>query len=218
MYVKTMPFYYNTLPKQENYDRKLSAFLLAESDTAPSPYALLEDERRIKSMENRKNNFTQAGKYCRFVVPRWEETMLRVEDADLFRKLAHRCLKRKGYALLVAADREEANPLAGKYKRDIHLVLTDIIMTRINSRQASKKTGNQQNHASGCNQSQDCSAYGIVALQTLSCLTAVHTLKPLHPFLGGKVALALLGQETGLNSYTVQLVDLRPHLICNLLF
>jgi two-component system, cell cycle sensor histidine kinase and response regulator CckA len=56
------------------------------------------------------------------------ETILLVEDEPQVRRVAQRMLQQHGYAVLTAADGEEALRLSRQNPRPIHLMLTDVIM------------------------------------------------------------------------------------------
>jgi two-component system cell cycle sensor histidine kinase/response regulator CckA len=62
------------------------------------------------------------------------ETVLVVEDDEQVRRLAIRSLKGYGYSVLAAANGEEAIEVAGKQSEPIHLLLTDVIMPGISSK------------------------------------------------------------------------------------
>ena len=64
--------------------------------------------------------------------PRGTETILLVEDEDEVRTLARRVLEDCGYRVLVAAGGVEALAVARRYEGRIDLLLTDIVMPRIN--------------------------------------------------------------------------------------
>ena len=55
-------------------------------------------------------------------------TILLVEDEDGVRRLMHRLLEREGYQLLSARNAEDAEQMAGVYRNDIHLLVTDVVM------------------------------------------------------------------------------------------
>jgi CheY-like chemotaxis protein len=60
------------------------------------------------------------------------ETVLVVEDEEGVRSLACHALREKGYRVLSAANGEEALFLFQRYPHPIHLLLTDVIMPRLN--------------------------------------------------------------------------------------
>jgi PAS domain S-box-containing protein len=62
------------------------------------------------------------------------ETVLVVEDDEQVRKFAVKSLKGYGYTVLFAANGEEAIDVAGRYSETIHLLLTDVIMPGMNSK------------------------------------------------------------------------------------
>ena len=59
------------------------------------------------------------------------ETILLVEDDRPIRRLVRRELEEQGYQLLEAGDGEEALNLAAGHGRDIDLLITDIVMPRM---------------------------------------------------------------------------------------
>ena len=67
------------------------------------------------------------------------ETILVVEDDARVRELVARSLATCGYHVLVAADGEEAWTLARQIEEKIHLLLTDVVMPRMNGRELSEK-------------------------------------------------------------------------------
>src|SRR5262249_9386744 len=68
-------------------------------------------------------------------VPRGSETVLLVEDEPAVRDLVRDFLRRNGYFVLVASAGDEALELAAKHRGTIHVVVTDVIMPRMNGRE-----------------------------------------------------------------------------------
>jgi two-component system, response regulator len=66
---------------------------------------------------------------------RGSETIFLVEDEAAVRVAAHRILERFGYHVIEAPDAEEALALAVKHSEPVHLLLTDIVMPRMNGRE-----------------------------------------------------------------------------------
>jgi two-component system, cell cycle sensor histidine kinase and response regulator CckA len=56
------------------------------------------------------------------------ETILVVEDEEALRAVARRALTEAGYTVLLAANGDEAVGLCTRYREDIHLLLTDVVM------------------------------------------------------------------------------------------
>lgn len=65
---------------------------------------------------------------------RGSETILIVEDEPALRGLARRILENAGYAVLEAANGDEALALVGSHAGPIHLMFTDVVMPRMNGR------------------------------------------------------------------------------------
>jgi PAS domain S-box-containing protein len=66
---------------------------------------------------------------------RGTETILIAEDEAALRELICQCLKRLGYTVLSARDGAEALEICERHPGPIHLVLTDIVMPRMNGLQ-----------------------------------------------------------------------------------
>ncbi len=67
------------------------------------------------------------------------ETILLVEDQPQVRELAHMVLAGKGYCVMVAATPEEAERACEQRDREIHLLLTDVIMPGVSGRELAKR-------------------------------------------------------------------------------
>ncbi len=67
-------------------------------------------------------------------LPTGTETVLLVEDELEILELARIILKKLGYNLLIAGMPSEALRIAGEYKGEIHLLITDVVMPAMNGR------------------------------------------------------------------------------------
>ena len=67
------------------------------------------------------------------------ETILLVEDEEMLRKLARQTLKGYGYNILEASNGDEAITVCNQYQGEIDLLLTDVIMPRLNGRELSNR-------------------------------------------------------------------------------
>jgi DNA-binding NtrC family response regulator len=67
------------------------------------------------------------------------ETILLVEDEEALRELTRDLLVGNGYTVLEADSPEKAIRIASEYRDPIHLLLTDVIMPRINGRVLAQK-------------------------------------------------------------------------------
>jgi signal transduction histidine kinase len=72
-------------------------------------------------------------------IPTGTETILLVEDEEEVRILAREVLEHAGYTVLEAATGPDALETAHETTRDIHLLLTDVIMPRMNGRQLAER-------------------------------------------------------------------------------
>jgi len=68
-------------------------------------------------------------------IPRGNETVLVVEDDGSVRKVAVDILRMQGYTVLEATGGEEALIICEKEKNPIHLILTDVVMPKMNGLQ-----------------------------------------------------------------------------------
>ena len=68
-------------------------------------------------------------------------TILLVEDEPAIRTLIRRMLEGAGYELLVARNGDEALTLAGEHRGGIDLLLTDVVMPRMNGFELGERIG-----------------------------------------------------------------------------
>ncbi len=64
--------------------------------------------------------------------------MLLVEDEEQVRAVASSILRRAGYRLLVAKDPAEAIGIVEAHPEEIHVLLTDVVMPKMNGRELSE--------------------------------------------------------------------------------
>jgi CheY-like chemotaxis protein len=74
-------------------------------------------------------------------VPRGTETILVAEDQDGIRELARDFLESCGYRVLVAKDGAEALELSGRHQDPIDLLLTDVVMPKVNGPELAQRLG-----------------------------------------------------------------------------
>ncbi len=72
-------------------------------------------------------------------IPSGHETILLVEDEEQIRRAAVEVLNVLGYQVFEAGSGQQALQLAELYKNPIHLLLTDVIMPRMNGRELAEK-------------------------------------------------------------------------------
>ncbi len=70
---------------------------------------------------------------------RGDETILLVEDEEVIRSLGTQVLQKRGYTVLAAANGEDALSLCDGHKGRIDLLLTDVIMPRMNGDELARK-------------------------------------------------------------------------------
>jgi CheY-like chemotaxis protein len=81
---------------------------------------------QAKVGENRATESTAAA--------RGKETILLVEDAGALREVTREFLQEAGYSVLEAGDAAEALAMAERYKEEISLLITDVVLPGINGR------------------------------------------------------------------------------------
>jgi len=72
-------------------------------------------------------------------LPQGTETVLMVEDEAAILKQGKRMLERLGYSVLAAGSADDALRLAADYGGRIHLLITDVIMPKMNGRQLAER-------------------------------------------------------------------------------
>jgi PAS domain S-box-containing protein len=72
-------------------------------------------------------------------MPAGTETVLVVEDDPLVRELTTDTLKWQGYSVLNAVNGQKALDLVEEYQQEIHLLLTDMVMPKMNGRVLAKR-------------------------------------------------------------------------------
>jgi two-component system cell cycle sensor histidine kinase/response regulator CckA len=70
--------------------------------------------------------------------PRGTETILLVEDDEMVRNLVRETLEREGYKVMGAADPVEAQRIADGHRGKIQLLITDVVMPRLNGKELAK--------------------------------------------------------------------------------
>jgi CheY-like chemotaxis protein len=74
---------------------------------------------------------------------RGSETILLVEDDQQLRALARTILESYGYTVVVVADPTQAETLCDQHSGVIHLLLTDMIMPKINGREVARRVASR---------------------------------------------------------------------------
>lgn len=72
-------------------------------------------------------------------LPKGTETVLFVEDEKVILDLGKRFIGQLGYTVLAAGSPEEALRLAEGYEKDIHLLITDIVMPQMNGKELAER-------------------------------------------------------------------------------
>lgn len=75
-------------------------------------------------------------------------TVLLAEDEDLLRLVMRETLESNGYAVLEAADGEQALEVAARHNGTIDVLLTDIVMSRMGGRELAQRVRESHPHAS----------------------------------------------------------------------
>ncbi len=89
-------------------------------------------EAKADSPDRREYSSAGQASSCR-------ETILLVEDEEVVRALTLKLLKSKGYEVLPAADGAEALSICERLTGAIHLLLTDLVLPKINGRELAEK-------------------------------------------------------------------------------
>jgi two-component system cell cycle sensor histidine kinase/response regulator CckA len=72
------------------------------------------------------------------------ETILVLEDDDMVRNLVRETLVREGYKVLTSADALQAPEIACDFKGKIHLLITDVVMPKVNGRELAQRLTNKR--------------------------------------------------------------------------
>ncbi|NNE98842.1 MAG: PAS domain S-box protein [Pyrinomonadaceae bacterium] len=72
-------------------------------------------------------------------IPPGTETILLVEDEEHIRKTSMEVLESLGYTIIDAKDGEQAIEVAKSYENEINLLLTDVVMPKMNGKELAKK-------------------------------------------------------------------------------
>jgi len=78
--------------------------------------------------------------------PRGTETILLVEDEEMVRTLVRETLEREGYKILDASSPEEALRLSQEHDRPIELMITDVVMPKLNGRELADRVAESRPH------------------------------------------------------------------------
>lgn len=72
-------------------------------------------------------------------IPQGTETILLVEDEEQIRKTSKEVLESLGYTIIDARDGEQAISIAASHENDIDLLLTDVVMPKMNGKELAKQ-------------------------------------------------------------------------------
>lgn len=79
-------------------------------------------------------------------IPKGTETILLVEDEEAVRNLIRSVLQAGGYTILEAHDGQQAIALATQHRGPLHLLITDLVMPRMNGRQLADQLATLRPH------------------------------------------------------------------------
>ena len=74
-------------------------------------------------------------------MPGGRETILLVEDNEIVRRTTYEMLEANGYQILVAASPGDALLICEQHTDPIHLLLTDVVMPKMNGRELADRLG-----------------------------------------------------------------------------
>jgi two-component system cell cycle sensor histidine kinase/response regulator CckA len=80
----------------------------------------------------------------RKTVMRGSETILLVEDDEMVRTLVRETLQREGYQILDAPGPLEARRISEQHKGAIQLMITDVVMPKVNGRELAEQLGKRR--------------------------------------------------------------------------
>ncbi|WP_157368647.1 PAS domain S-box protein [Zavarzinella formosa] len=87
---------------------------------------------------------TVADRVEKLTLPKGTETILVAEDEDSLRALTRRILEECGYAILAAADGEQAARMVTDFGQPIHLLVTDVVMPGMGGRNLAERLRERQ--------------------------------------------------------------------------